>query len=501
MATAVHEAFNACRFDRLAELLAADVALITPGQAVRGRRAVVDYAVTARTVPGMLLEHGEVLAETEDTIVCQTRAVPASSQAYGQTAPSGDAQTITQCEVYRIRTGRITEIRLYRNRGSADEPGTGRVIAEQSALRRVATLVAQGAATQAVFDQVAVETGRLLDGAPVSLARLEPPGGVRIVAAAGSGTPAGTWFSAEEGGMGRIRRTGRAVRIDDIRQAPPYVMKLGFRAVVLAPIVVAGRLWGGIAAYSREAPLPAGTEERLSQFAELVATAIANAESHAELTASRARVVAGADEARRRLARDVHDGAQRRLVHALIAVKQARAAMTKADDPAAALVAETLRQTQGAYDELRRLAHGLLPAALEQGGLQTAVEALVADIELAVETDIIDKRLPETVETTAYFLIAEALTNTVKHADAGRVRVRAVPDGNWLTVEVTDDGCGAADPDRGSGLLGLSDRVQAAGGTISVTSPQGAGTTVSATLPLASQTSRPPPAAAAPSDG
>jgi signal transduction histidine kinase len=387
--------------------------------------------------------------------------------------------------MYRIAGGRITELRLYFDRGASDDFARARLIAEQAALRRVAELVARGAAAQEVFDAVTAEAGGLLEGAPVSLGRLEPSGGSVIVAASGNGTPVGLRFSAEEGrlGVGRMRRTGRAVRIDDMREAPATVMRLGFRAVVLAPIIVAGRAWGGIAAYSRERPLPPGTEERLSQFAELVAAAIANTESQAELTASRARVVAGADEARRRLARDVHDGAQRRLVHALIAVKQARAALS-ADDAAAGHVEDTLRHAQGAYDELRRLAHGILPAALEQGGLQTAVEALVADVPLAVETDVSDRRLPEAVETTAYFVVAEALTNVVKHAGASRARVRAMPEGDRLSLEIADNGCGGASAARGSGLIGLGDRVHAAGGTIAVTSPPGEGTTVSATLPL-----------------
>lgn len=644
---AVHEAFNARRFDHLAELLDEDVRLIARGQHVRGRAAVADYAATARDVPATRLELQEVLAETPDTIVVHTRAIAVSADRAHQ--------WVDQYEVYRVALGRITELRyfdpgslatarlvaeqsvllrvatlvgggarppevfaalvsdaadifgtgvwLYQHdangatkivahsghpvgvepelpahvpadgpidrarrsgrpvrvdhysgpataigvtacaaapllvrgrpwgglaavtRGSPLEPDVEdrlarfaelaaaavagaethaklrRLADEQAALRRVAELVARGAATQEVFDQVTVEAGRLLDGAPTILCRYESSGSETVVMARSLPAEQGRYETnytvgaslpvARGSGRARVWRTGRAARIDSYTQAADtggvpagWVVPAGFAGSVSAPITVEGRLWGVLTAGSPGPPLPAGTEERLSLFAELVAAAIANAENRADLTASRARVVASADEARRRLARDVHDGAQRRLVHALIAVKQARAALRDDDVPATELVEETLRQTQGAYDELRQLAHGILPAALEQGGLATAVEALVADISLAVEIDVIGSRLPETVETTAYFLIAETLTNVVKHASASQVRVSAVPAGDLLRVEVADDGRGGAHLDQRTGLVGLSDRVQAIGGTFSVTSPQGAGTTISATLPL-----------------
>jgi signal transduction histidine kinase len=285
--------------------------------------------------------------------------------------------------------------------------------------------------------------------------------------------------------IARVWRTGRAARIDDytgVVGAEVIPRRVG--ASVSAPIAVEGRLWGVLMARSPGPPLPAGTEERLTRFCELVSAAIANAESRAQLTASRARVVAGADEARRRLARDVHDGAQQRLVHALLTGKQARDALAKPAGRAAELLEESLRHSESAYDELRRLAHGILPAALEQGGLEAAVEALVADVALPVDCEVLAGRLPEAVETTAYFVIAEALTNVVKHAGAGRARVKVTPAGDGLALEVSDDGRGGARPGHGSGLIGLADRVGAAGGTIVVTSAPDAGTTVAATLPL-----------------
>lgn len=482
MVLAVHEAFNARRFDCLAELLGEDVRLVTSGQLVCGRSAVLDYAAAARDVSAVRLELQEVLAETTDTVVVHTRAVAVSAE--GGSARSGDArQSVVQCEVYRIARGQITELRLYCDPGSF---ATARLVAEQAALRRVAELVARGAATQEVFDQVTVEASRLLDDTPMALFRYERSSAEAVIVAQRiADLPVGGRLPVKDGDNlpARVWRTGRAVRIDDDYQAVAVVAPRWIKAGVVVPVVVEGRLWGVLGAGSTS-PLPAGTEERLMRFGELVAVAIANAESRAELTASRARVVAEGDEARRRLARDVHDGAQRRLVHALIAVKQARTALREGTGGLEALLDESLGHAQGAYEELRRLAHGILPAALEQGGLQTAVEALVADIGLAVEAEVIDRRLSEAVETTAYFVVAEALTNVVKHASAGRARVRAMPEGDWLALEV-GDGRGGADPGRGSGLIGLSDRVQAAGGTISVTSPPGAGTTMSVMLPLA----------------
>jgi signal transduction histidine kinase len=226
-----------------------------------------------------------------------------------------------------------------------------------------------------------------------------------------------------------------------------------------------------------------GTEDRLSQFAELVAAAIANAESSAALTASRARIVASADEARRRLARDVHDGAQQRQVHAVIALKQAQAALQDKGTPAAGLVDESLRQAQAATAALRELAHGIMPAALHRGGLRAGVDSLRDHVPLSVETEVLAGRLPEPVETTAYFVMAEALTNVVKHADAKLARVRAFAVEDRLQVVVSDDGHGGADPASGSGIAGLADRVDAAGGSMSLSSPRGAGTTLSVILP------------------
>ena len=264
------------------------------------------------------------------------------------------------------------------------------------------------------------------------------------------------------------RRTGRCCR-----PAPKSSFLSGSKAVV----------WGALTTSAHGSPLPAGTQKRLEQFAELAAAAIANAENKAQLTASRARVVATADEARRRLQRDVHDGAQQRLVQTIITLKLARDAVT-GDGPAADLIGEALYHAERANAQLRDLAHGILPAALSQGGLGPGLESLIDDIAVPVQLRLHASRLPIQAETTAYFVVAEALTNVVKHASASRVEVTVELDGGMLSVEVRDDGVGGAHAANGGGLTGLSDRVEAAEGVLTITSAPGSGTTVHASIPI-----------------
>jgi signal transduction histidine kinase len=222
----------------------------------------------------------------------------------------------------------------------------------------------------------------------------------------------------------------------------------------------------------------------MAQFTELVATAIANANSRAELAASRARVVATADETRRRIERDLHDGAQQSLTHTVITLKLTRRWLGDADGPLPELVDEALGHAERATAELRELAHGILPAVLSRGGLRAGIETLVGRVKLPVSVDVTADRFPETVEATAYFIVAEALTNVVKHADAGSADIRALVDGDALHVEVSDDGVGGAHVNGGSGLLGLSDRAAALNGELRVRSAPGAGTVVRVRLPI-----------------
>jgi PAS domain S-box-containing protein len=367
-----------------------------------------------------------------------------------------------------------------------------RLADEQASLRRVATLVAEGSAPAAVFDSVAAEMESLLDADGVTLSRYEPGVEVTIVAHSGAGAdkvPAGTrWHHGGENVTSKVRRTERPARIERYAGAQgdigELVESLGVRIAVGAPIVVEGRLWGVMIAYWSGDEVPsADTEDRMVQFAALLDTAIANADSRDQLTASRARLLTEADEARRRVVRDLHDGAQQRLVQAILTLRLAERALGTGEGDLASLIAQGRELAEQGNAELRELAHGILPEVLTRGGLRAGVETLVARLDLAVEIDIPPDRFPAALEASAYFIVAEALTNVVKHAQAAHAAVRARVTGDSLRVEVRDDGMGGADPD-GHGLVGMSDRVTALGGRLELESPPGGGTLVAATLPL-----------------
>ena len=272
------------------------------------------------------------------------------------------------------------------------------------------------------------------------------------------------------------------MRVDDFSATglAGLARELGVQAGVAVPVTVEGRVWGALATSTPGPALPSDAEDRLAQFAELAAAAIANAENKAKLTASRARVIATTDETRRRLQRDLHDGAQQRLVHAIISLKLAE--NTAEDHPAAGLIQEALAHAQRANSELRDLVHGIMPAALTGGGLRAGLESLVADLTLPVDLHVTVPRLHPQLETTAYFIVAEALTNVVKHARATRATVNAALDDDTLIITVQDDGRGGADPTRGTGLTGLLDRVEAGEGELVITSPAGRGTVLRASL-------------------
>src|SRR4051812_48090901 len=274
----------------------------------------------------------------------------------------------------------------------------------------------------------------------------------------------------------------RSARSFDRTGLADVARELAVVASVAVPVIVEGRVWGSLSTTTSGPEIPEGTESRLIQFAELAAAAIATAENRAKLTASRARVVATADETRRRLQRDVHDGAQQRLVHTIIALKLARDALA-AEEPVAALVDEALRNAERANRELRDVVRGILPASLTRGGLRLGVEALAADLPVLVDVRVATRRLPARIETTAYFIVAEALTNVVKHAQASAATVDVATDGDSLVIAVRDDGVGGADPALGTGLTGLSDRIEAARGTLTITSSAGLGTTLLVRLP------------------
>jgi signal transduction histidine kinase len=368
----------------------------------------------------------------------------------------------------------------------------GRLTDEQAALRRVAVLVAEGAPPTAVLDAVAGEMEGLLDADGVTLSRYEPGEETTVVAHRGPNAgrlPPGSRVSHQgENVTSLVRRTERPARREHYEGTHGAIAELvhtfGVRSAVGAPIVVDGRLWGVmIANWSDEHSPPPGTEERMAQFAELLDTAIANADSRDQLTASRARLLTEGDEARRRVVRDLHDGAQQRLVHTIVTLKLAQRQLQDKDGKAESLVGEALEHAEWGNAELRELAHGILPPVLTSGGLRAGIDAVVARLDLPVEVDVPAQRFPAEIEASAYFIVAEALTNVVKHSTATRAEVGASVADGMLQLEVRDDGIGGADPD-GHGLVGMGDRVTALGGHLTIESPPGSGTLVAATLPL-----------------
>jgi signal transduction histidine kinase len=288
-----------------------------------------------------------------------------------------------------------------------------------------------------------------------------------------------------------VLRTGRTARVDDFVEATGQIGEVarqaGVRSAVAAPVVVDGRTWGVLAAiWTDRGPPPDDTEERMAGFAELLDTAIAKADSRDQLTASRARVLAAGDEARRRVVRDLHDGAQQRLVHTIVSLKLAQRAFYEDRSNAEALLAEALGSAERATAEVRDLAHGILPSVLTRGGLRAGVNAFVSRMDLPVDIDVLSERLPGDMEASAYFIVAEALTNVVKHARATRATVRAAADDGVLTLEVRDDGVGGANLE-GHGLVGVADRVDALGGRLRIESSDGDGTVLAARLPLSTR--------------
>jgi signal transduction histidine kinase len=258
---------------------------------------------------------------------------------------------------------------------------------------------------------------------------------------------------------------------------------MSYRSSVSAPIVVAGIIWGAVGIASAE-PLPADTEARLGAFCELVSLAVASAQAREDLSASRARLVKAGDEQRRRLERNLHDGAQQRLVSLALTIRLARRQIESDSQAASTSLERAANELDLALEELRELARGLHPAALSDQGLGPALAGLAHRVAIDVDLKAIDERLPENIEATAYYIVSEALTNVVKHAHATTAKVDMAITGDMLKFEITDDGRGGADPAGGSGILGLRDRAEAVGGTLFVISPPGKGTMVTAQLPL-----------------
>jgi signal transduction histidine kinase len=371
---------------------------------------------------------------------------------------------------------------------------------EQAALRRVATRVAEGSTPDLVFDAVRREVARMFDTPVSMLMRYDHANGTATLVSTAEGFlgPVGrSWpVEGDSSATAQVCRTGLPARVDYTRPAQGPIAAAaraaGGRSAVGVPVLVEGALWGVVTVGTRGAePLPADVEGRLAKFTELLATAIANAEGRAELDASRARIVATADATRRRIERDLHDGAQQQLVWLALALRAAQATVPEELEQHRSELGRVVDGLTTTLDDLREIALGIHPAGLSEDGLHPALKRLVSRSPLRVNLDFrADGRFSEPAEVTAYYVVSEALTNAAKHADTPVVDVAVAADNGTLRVEVRDDGPGGADPAEGSGLLGLRDRVEAIGGAMHLTSPPGAGTSVRVDLPLGDQAAR-----------
>ncbi len=383
---------------------------------------------------------------------------------------------------------------LARRRAEVSEDARHLLADEQDALRRVATSVAEETAPMDVFASVTEEVGRLLALDLATLWRFEDDDTATVVgawSAAPSDLRVGTRLRIEgDNVLVAVRRGSGPARADrpgtDGGQVGERLRTAGVRSSVGTPLLVDGRLWGVMVAASRSGePIAPHTESRLREFTSLAATAVANAEAREELAASRARVVAAADRGRRDIERDLHDGVQQRLVALGLDLRVAEDLAVSGSEELLPTLTTLREGLVASLEELREIAHGIHPAVLSDGGLRPALANLARRSPVPVELEIDGVgRLPEQLEVGAYYVASEALANVIKHADATQVRVRVATEGPTVRLEVADDGVGGADPGKGSGLLGLVDRVHALGGSLEVHSPPGVGTSLTIVLPV-----------------
>jgi signal transduction histidine kinase len=363
---------------------------------------------------------------------------------------------------------------------------------EQAALRRVATLVAESVSPEQVFAAVTVEVGQLLNVDMAILYRSGHDGALEVAwgwERTGRHIPVGASHSV---GPNRIptdiaadRSAPRDGFADNSGSIHGNVSETAAHSVD-APIFFEGRTWGVLSVTSiKKQSLPSGTHARLAAFADLVAIAIANAEGRIEVAASRARVVAAADEARRRIERDLHDGAQQRLIALQIELRTAQAMVP----PDALALRDKLSSAENDLNvvaiELQEISRGVHPAALSRAGLALALRVLARRSAVPVELDVrVDQPLPDSVEIAAYYVVSEALSNAAEHAHASVVRVKVEEVDSSVDLLIVDDGIGGADPSRGSGLIGLKDRVESFGGKLDIVSGSGVGTSLHVVFPI-----------------
>jgi PAS domain S-box-containing protein len=456
-------------------------------------RLIRDSAAAARIDDYAGLE-GEMAAIVRSTGIRSTVGVPivVAGSLWG-TIVGSTTEPDALPEDTASRLADFTELLATAIENAEPREALERLVDEQAALRRVATLVARGVRPDEIFAAVSNEVGRLVGTDSATVIRYDDDGeGISYVGSASkvdAAFPVGAHWKFQEGMASfEVYRTGRSARsgahlitvdgpIGDIHR------RLGIISAVASPILVEGRLWGAMAVQSQH-PLPLDTDERLEKFTELVATAIANADSKSELAASRRRIVAASDEARRRIERDLHDGTQQRLVTLMLQLAGVRQAAPTGE----VLIAELSRvesELASALDELREMSRGIHPSILSKGGLGPALRALARRSTIPVALDVTtERRLAEPIEAAAYFVASEALANATKHAQASRIDVSVAARDGVLLLSIRDDGVGGADSGHGSGLVGLHDRVEAIGGTIRIESPLGAGTMLVVALPL-----------------
>ena len=461
-----------------------------PGLVARVQRTgqplrIDDYRQISNVVSESAREFGIGMAAGVPVLV-NGRVWGAVMVAAGHERPPLPADTLDRLAVF-------TELMATAIANSDARTEIERLAQEQAALRRVATLVARGADTEEVFAAVAREVSAVMHLPLAAVQRYEDDGETVTMIAAWSDRahpfqPGTRWPYHGSGMAARVRQTGRAGRVYDYSpRRGAFTVKareVGLYIVAGAPIIVDGAVWGLVTIGSADGLLPDRAEDRLGAFTELLGTAIANTQSRTELSASRARIVAAADETRRRLERDLHDGIQQRLVS--LALK-AGTITTMTSQPVDKIQGDLSLLADGlgtALDELREISHGIHPAILSEAGLGPALEALARRSAVPVELDLnLGPRLGEHVEAAGYYIASEAITNVAKHAQASVIDMRVDGCDGALTLSISDDGIGGADPSRGSGIIGLKDRVEALGGTIAVVSPPGHGTTLHVQIP------------------
>jgi signal transduction histidine kinase len=393
------------------------------------------------------------------------------------------------------RLGQFTDLVATAVANAEARQALERVAGEQATLRRIATLVAQGVKPEEVFAAVTEEVAAAFRAITAVMRFEHDPPRVVLVGASNSEEidyPIGTRWDIDDAlPAAEVYRTGRSARVNRADWCSvggaigEAVRRLGIASTVASPIIVEGSLWGVITVNTGE-ELPPDTEQRLEKFTELVTTAIANAEGKSELAASRRRIVAASDETRRQIERNLHDGTQQRLVSLGLAVRAAEANLPPERDDLHAQLSSVATGLVAAVEDLQEISRGIHPAILSKGGLGPALQALAHRSVIPVDLDIrTDVRLAEPIEVAAYFVASEALANAAKHSQASRIDVSLEQRDGRLLLSVRDDGVGGADADRGSGLVGLTDRVEALGGRFALESPPGRGTTISVELPIA----------------